>query len=114
MPAEKPVTAANVPTANPQRNIPHEQIAVRAEKLWRKRNCPAGSDEAIWLEAESQLQAEAEARPVSGTASRPYQDEPAKPLRNRTKVQDPADAAAQTRSDTPAKSRKTAGQIRSQ
>ena len=112
MSPEKPVHAANVPTGHPQRNISHEQIAARAEKLWRERNCPAGSDEAIWFEAESQLQAEA--RPVSGTPSRPYQDEPAKPLRSRTKVQDPTAAAAQTRTDTTPKSRKTAGQIRSQ
>lgn len=114
MTPDKPVYAANVPTPKPQRNIAHEQIAARAEKLWRERNCPAGSDEAIWLEAESQLQAEAEARPVSGTPSRPYQDEPAKPVRSRTKVQDPAEAAVQTRSDTSDKSRKTAGQVRSQ
>ncbi len=97
---EKPVRADNVPTRDPQSRIPHEQIAARAEQIWRKRNRPSGSDEAIWLEAESQLEAEAEARPVSGTPSRPYTDEPAKPVRSRTKVQDPADSAVQTRSAT--------------
>jgi hypothetical protein len=111
---DKPVRANNIPTSQPRRQIPHEQIAARAEKLWRQRNCPAGSDDAIWLEAESQLQAEAEARPVAGTESRPYVDEPAKQLRSRTKVQDPADAAAQTRSATDAKSRKSAGKLRNQ
>ena len=111
---EKPVHASNVPTARPQRQIAHEQIAARAEKLWRERSCPAGSDEAIWLEAESQLQAEAEARPVSGTPARPYVDEPAKPVRSRTKVQDPAESAVQLRSSTDAQSRQSAGKLRNQ
>jgi hypothetical protein len=111
---DKPVHAANTPTERPRQQIPHEQIARRAEQLWRERSCPAGSDEAIWLEAESQLQAEAEARPVSGTESRPYIDEPAKPIRSRTKSRDPADAAAQPRSATEGKAKQSAGKLRNQ
>lgn len=112
----KPVHAENIPTPTERlrRQVPHEEIAQRAEKLWRERSCPAGSDEAIWLEAESQLKAEAESQPVSGTASRPYVDEPAAQLRPRTKTQDPADSAAQTRSATDKKSRQTAGKLRNQ
>jgi hypothetical protein len=114
MSPNKSVQAENAPTTHPRREIPHEQIAARAEKLWRERNCPAGSDEAIWLEAESQLQAAAESRPVAGTPSRPYIDEPAKPLRTRTKGRDPSDAAVQTRSNTESKSKKTGKQLRNQ
>jgi hypothetical protein len=96
----------NDPTPAPERRkVPHEEIARRAEKLWRDRNCPAGSDDAIWLEAESQLQGEAESRPVSGTPSRPNKDEPATPVRSQTKSRDPADAAAQTRSGNAAKAK---------
>ncbi len=102
---DKPVQAHNVPTAAPQQQITHEQIAARARQLWQERNRPAGSDETIWLEAESQLQAEAESRPVSGTPSRPYVDEPAKQLRSRTKVQDPAESAVQPRSPTEEKTK---------
>jgi hypothetical protein len=113
---DKPVDADNVPTPTerPRREFPHEEIARRAEKLWHDRNHPAGNDEAIWLEAESQLQAEAESRPVSGTESRPYRTEPAKPVRTQTKSRDPADAAVQTRSATETKTRNTAGKLRKQ
>lgn len=116
MPDDKPVHAHNVPTpTGPQGSpVPHEEIARRAEKLWRDRSCPAGSDEAIWLEAESQLKGEAESRPVSGTESRPYVDEPGQPLRSRTKTQDPADAGAQTRSATENKTRFNARKLRNQ
>ncbi len=103
---DKPVQAANVPTqtsANFSRGqVSHEQIAQRAEKIWHERHQPSGSDEAIWFEAEAQLKAEAESRPVAGTESRPYVDEPAQQLRSRTKTQDPADSAAQLRSPTEA------------
>lgn len=111
---DKPVHAENTPTQQPRRQIPHEQIAARAEKIWRARNCPAGSDDAIWLEAESQLQGEAEARPVAGTPSRPYVDEPAKQLKSRTKVQDPAESAVQTRSATEGKAKKKKNELRTQ
>ena len=113
---DKPVHAANVPTPTdrPRHQFPHEEIARHAEKLWRDRGQPSGSDDAIWLEAESQLQAQAESRPVAGTESRPYVDEPAKQVRTRTKSGDPTDAAAQTRSATDAKSRQSAGKIRNQ
>jgi hypothetical protein len=100
---DKPVHAANVPTPQPRRQIPREEIARRAEQLWHERNRPTDSDEAIWLEAESQLQAEAEAKPVAGTTSRPYTDEPATRVRPNTKSRDPAESAAQTRSATETK-----------
>jgi hypothetical protein len=109
------IAAMNAHSSNPQparRQVPREEIARRAEKIWRDRNCPAGSDDAIWLEAESQLQAEAESRPVSGTPSRPYTDEPATPVRSQTKSRDPAESAAQTRSPTEGKV--PAGRRRSQ
>ena len=113
---EKPVHASNVPTPTEpsRRQFLHEEISQRAEKLWRERGQPSGQDEAIWLEAESQLQAEAEAKPVAGTPSRPYIDEPAKAVRPQTKSRDPADQAAQTRSPTEAKSKQTGGQLRNQ
>ena len=113
---DKPVHARNVPTPTerPRRQLLHEEIARRAREIWHGRNQPAGSDEAIWLEAESQLQAELESRPVSGTESRPYVDEPATPVRPQTKSRDPAEAAAQTRSATDAKSKQSPGKIRNQ
>lgn len=113
---DKPVHAENVPTPTekPRRQVPREEIVLRAEQLWRERGQPAGNDEAIWLEAESELQAKAESQPVSGTESRPYVDEPAKPVRSRTKVQDPSEAGAQTRSATDAKSKQSAGKLRNQ
>lgn len=111
---DKPVHANNVPTQHPRRHIPHEQIAARAEKLWRDRNCPSGCDEEIWLEAESQLQGEAEAAPVAGTPARPYVDEPGKQLSSRTKVQDPSESAVQPRSATEGKVKKGNKQLRTQ
>lgn len=116
MSSNKPTHANNVPTPaeDTRRQVPHEEIAHRAEQLWRERNCPAGSDEAIWLEAESQLQAKAESRPVSGTPSRPYVDEPAKPVRSKTKSPDAAESGAQTRSATEGKASSSAGQLRNQ
>jgi hypothetical protein len=30
----------------------HEEIATRAEALWRERGCPLGYDDELWLEAE--------------------------------------------------------------
>jgi hypothetical protein len=33
----------------------HDEIALQAEQLWRKRGCPGGRDEEIWFEAERQL-----------------------------------------------------------
>jgi hypothetical protein len=37
----------------------HEQIAIRAELLWKAKGSPEGRDEEIWLEAERQLYDEA-------------------------------------------------------
>lgn len=115
---DKPVHAHNVPTKSvtnfSRGQVPQEKIAERAKKLWLERGSPTGQDEAIWFEAEARLKAEAESKPVSGTASRPYVDEPGKPLATRTKSRDPADAAAQPRSATEGKSKQTAGKLRSQ
>jgi hypothetical protein len=108
----KPASAPNTPTQQPRRQIPREEIACRAERLWHERGCPGDSDDAIWLEAESQLQAEAEAQPVSGTESRPYTDEPGTPVRTNTKSRDPAEAAAQTRSAKPRRGQPAAATIR--
>jgi hypothetical protein len=114
---DKPVHATNVPTPTQpggRRQFLHEEISRRAEQIWEQRNRPSGSDEAIWLEAESQLQAEAESKPVAGTESRPYVDEPARPVRSQSKSRDPADSAAQTRSPTEGKSKQSAGKLRNQ
>ena len=99
---DKPVGANNVPTPTnadySRGQVSHDQIAQRAQKLWRDRNQPSGDDERIWFEAEAQLKAEAESKPVSGTDARPLTNEPATQLKSRTKVQDPADSAVQTQS----------------
>ena len=112
----KPVHADNVPTPTerPRRQIPQEEIALLAERIWNERNRPTGNDEAIWLEAESRLQAEAESKPVSGTESRPLTPEPGTPVRSQTKSRDPADAAAQPRSATKPKGKSGAGKLRNQ
>ena len=112
----QPVHARNVPTPTerPRRQLAHDDIARRAEKLWRDRGSPSGSDEAIWLEAESQLQGEAESKPVAGTPSRPYTDEPAQPVRSKSKSRDQAAAAAQPRSATDGKLKQSAGKLRNQ
>jgi len=49
-PAAEPASAANArltPT--------HEEIAIRAEALWRETGCPRGCDKQIWLAAERRL-----------------------------------------------------------
>jgi hypothetical protein len=117
---DKPVHAHNVPTDTQhdysRGQVAHDQIRQRAEKIWRERNSPSGQDEAIWFEAEAQLKAEAEAKPVAGTESRPYVDEPGQQLRSRTKVQDPSESAVQPRSATESKSasKQAAGRLRNQ
>lgn len=116
MPSDKPVHANNVPTPTgadySRGQVTQDQIARRAEKLWRDRNQPSGQDEAIWFEAEAQLKAEAESQPVAGTDSRPYVDEPGKQLTSRTKVQDPSESAVQPRSATEGKTKSKAPKLR--
>ena len=46
------VKAASSPTPT------HEQIAERAEAIWRQRGCVPGKDEQNWYEAEAQLRRE--------------------------------------------------------
>ncbi len=115
---DKPVDAKNVPTPTPptlsRGQFTPDQITQRTEQLRRKGKLGDTSDAALRLEAESQLKAEAESKPVAGTESRPYVDEPGKQLSSRTKVQDPSEAAAQTRSATDDQARKSAGKIRNQ
>jgi hypothetical protein len=40
----------------------HEQIAQRAQEIWRQRGCPHGQDKQHWLEAEEQLKREMSTR----------------------------------------------------
>ena len=40
------------------RNIPHEEIALRAHRLWEARGCPIASPEEDWLRAEEELRGE--------------------------------------------------------
>ena len=40
----------------------HDEIAARAEALWREKGFPQGRDEETWLEAERQLKAELQER----------------------------------------------------
>ncbi|MEY4939556.1 MAG: hypothetical protein RIQ93_1291 [Verrucomicrobiota bacterium] len=103
---------SQTPTEAPRRQIAREEISRRAEQLWRERNCPNGCDDQIWLEAESELQGRAEARPVSGTESRPNIDEPGSPLRRNTRSSDPSESAAQLRSATETQPRSKAEYIR--
>jgi len=42
-----------------------EEIAKRAEAIWREKGCPKGCDDEIWLEAERQLGRTAAADPRS-------------------------------------------------
>jgi hypothetical protein len=36
------------------RNSPHEEIALRAYRLWEERGCPIGSPEEDWFRAEEE------------------------------------------------------------
>jgi hypothetical protein len=48
--------ASNNPSAKKSPARPsHEEISRRARQIWESRGQPAGQDDAIWLEAESQL-----------------------------------------------------------
>ena len=38
-----------------RQNTSHEEIARRAEELWRQGGCPDGRDDEFWFEAERQL-----------------------------------------------------------
>jgi hypothetical protein len=40
------------------RNSPHEEIALRAHRLWEARGCPIASPEEDWLRAEEELRGE--------------------------------------------------------
>lgn len=118
MKGNKPVEAANVPTpvggTISRGQVSHDEIARRAANLWRERGYPAGQDNAIWLDAEAELKAAADSKPVSGTAARPYVDEPAQPVRARSRSKDPAEGAAQTRSATDSRVTSPPGTLRNQ
>jgi len=49
----------------------HEQVALRAELLWKAKGTPSGQDEQIWLEAERQLYDEAKEVFSNSAASTP-------------------------------------------
>ena len=40
-----------------EHTVTHEEISRRAYELWKEQGCPAHCDQAIWLEAEAELQA---------------------------------------------------------
>ncbi len=44
--------------------LTHTEVAQRAHQLWQSYGCPADRDTAIWLEAEGQLAAESQKKPV--------------------------------------------------
>ncbi len=48
----------NKPAAKPAPTLAYEQIAARAEAIWREKGCPPGQDEQNWHEAERQLKNE--------------------------------------------------------
>lgn len=60
----KSVTSAPLPSpsASVGLDASHDQIAARAEVLWREKGCPQGRDKEVWLEAERQLRAELQQR----------------------------------------------------
>lgn len=45
-------------TASAQMTVTYDQIAIRAEHIWRQKGCPGGQDEQNWHEAERQLKKE--------------------------------------------------------
>ena len=48
--------AVETPSSGNARLTPsHEEIAIRAEALWREMGCPQGCDKQIWLAAERRL-----------------------------------------------------------
>lgn len=57
------------PPPQPQTQIPHEKIAMRAYEKWVKRGRPQGTDVQDWIEAETELRAEM-ARPATGAPHR--------------------------------------------
>lgn len=53
-PGKGAATAATVVAPTPT----YEQIAARAEEIWRQHGCPSGQDDYNWHEAERQLRKE--------------------------------------------------------
>ena len=52
-------SSASRPAAQRRRaKLTHQQIAQRAQAIWKAKGCPTGQDEKNWLEAETQLKAE--------------------------------------------------------
>jgi hypothetical protein len=43
------------PSANARLAPSHQEVAIRAEALWREMGCPQGCDKQIWLAAERRL-----------------------------------------------------------
>src|SRR5579883_3379357 len=78
----------------------HEQIASRAELLWKAKGSPSGQDEQIWLEAERQLFEEArEILPQGSDVSATPRESPANTNRSPASVQSEQMARGKSSSD---------------
>jgi hypothetical protein len=62
-------------TPKPGSGPTHDEIAARAESLWRQKGCPHGKSVEIWLEAEQELLRKAPARRGIGFAPPPGEQE---------------------------------------
>jgi hypothetical protein len=56
--SKTPQQTQSMAKPRPAATLTHEQIAQRAEHLWRQGGCLSGRDEQNWQEAEAQLRAE--------------------------------------------------------
>jgi hypothetical protein len=56
--ASSGTAVATETSSNAVMTLTYEQIAQRAEEIWKKKGCLPGQDEQNWLEAERQLMAE--------------------------------------------------------
>jgi len=56
--------------ATPQtQNSEHEEIALRAYRLWEERGCPIGSPEEDWFRAEQEIRGQASQSKAAHAAS---------------------------------------------
>jgi hypothetical protein len=63
-------------SSNPETKPTHEQIAKRAEMLWKEKGSPSGQDETFWLEAERQLTVEAQEKSPTPLSSKVSSEDP--------------------------------------
>jgi hypothetical protein len=59
----------NDPVTRQVEGIPHEEIALRAYRLWEERGSPAGSPEEDWFRAEQEIRSERRESQTAGTAA---------------------------------------------